>query len=757
MANDDDYDKIVELTKENEKLANRAIDDYDKIVELEKHVKNLKIELDASRGRLKESEQVSININTHLDNANEALSQEREKLEHLEDKITLLNEEIAHEMAASNNIQEQLTALYADVEQAHIARQAALEARDDARVQQRDHELRFEELNEQWQETKARVTELEEMLEAMEDMDETHAELSNDIARLREEVADHERTIIVKDERINHLETQYQKERQRNIAGHQEQARAAAASPIDDGPQHVSNIDESLEDELRNENFDEGDEEDDVWDFSDINETFAYSPIAPAQEPPRTFHPRAAAVSTAPIAPAPAKPSLSDVRKVASTEPIAPTPAPPSTISVRDAASTIPVPLTVPKHSIDVREAVSTIPEAAKVPKHTSHVQEAASTAPRPAAVPKLNIDTREAASTAPRAPVVPKQTIDVHNAASTSPRAPTVPKQTIDVQNAASTAPIEPTLALSSLSNVHEIASFSPVEPALAPSTITEHEIANYAPGQPEVPALTVNVKEAASVAPTDRQITTADLFTQTEAPDAPKLTTQLLQHPTFDRSPVERTEIVTADQSIQTDIQQLGIRIFEDAIIDVAPIEPEIVEPEPTSEVGVQTTTEFTTATGTQTIPASPNNRLAPVMVTHEVVPVNQTVPEAVSTPPNTTHTTETVEIVPAAPNTTSKPSHLSDWLPMIIIVALFAWCLSLYGELATWKYANGIGIGYGHGNMGSRSGAYGNGRHLFGIVPIGMDIGNSWLSEQITRHMAMAITRFEDWAGLVNEPLY
>jgi hypothetical protein len=91
------------------------------------------------------------------------------------------------------------------------------------------------------------------------------------------------------------------------------------------------------------------------------------------------------------------------------------------------------------------------------------------------------------------------------------------------------------------------------------------------------------------------------------------------------------------------------------------------------------------------------------------------------------------------------------------MLLAVLFAVYSLVLQAELATWKNANGVGFGGGYGNVASRSGAYGNGRHLFGFIPMGMDIGNSWVSEQIARHMSLAISLIEDWAGITNEPMY
>jgi hypothetical protein len=771
--------------------------EYNHLVNLTDENEDLREKLTATRAELATAQDKYLNANSEVEKSTEELDQERKKLQDLNKQIKELQDKIAEEKAATENVQEQLTALYADVEQAHGARQAALEARDEARIQQMDHQLQFEELNEQWQQTQARVTELEQILEGLDAMEASNADLSHDIARLREEVADYERTIIVKDERISHLETQYQKERQRNIASADEQARAAAASPIDEGPQHVRPIGDSLAAELEDEEFFEQLEEEEehgeheehkkeeVYQpnvYSDVTQTFAYSPIAPAVEPPRTLHVQTAA-STAPVAPAIARSALSKIHEAARTSPCTAT-VPKQTLHVQEAAKTSPRASTVPKQDLHIGDAVSTAPiEPTPTPSSLSNVRMTASTSPRAATVPKQTLHVQEAAKTSPRAATVPKQDIYIGDAVSTAPIEPTtVPSSLMKARETASTLPIEPTLAPSAISDLHELASFAPIDPVSAPSAISnvrelasfapieptpapftfhEHEIAEYSPRQPQAPLLTVNFGEAASVTPIET--VTADLSTQTDAPRAAALTSQLLHHATLTTSPIAPT-----NQSMQTDPQQLGMSVSED-LIDIAPIKPETVEPEPTTDagiqtmpqpgiaVGVQTTTAPTvptTASGTQTTPASSNNRIAPVMVTHQVAPVARAVPEPVSQHPNTT---ETVEIAPPVLATSSKLPRFPDWLNRLVIAFLILWGLSLYSELASWKNANGAGFGYGNGNVASRSGAYGNGRHLFGIIPMGMNIGNSWWSEQIARHMSMAITRFEDWAGLNYELHY
>jgi hypothetical protein len=63
-------------------------------------------------------------------------------------------------------------------------------------------------------------------------------------------------------------------------------------------------------------------------------------------------------------------------------------------------------------------------------------------------------------------------------------------------------------------------------------------------------------------------------------------------------------------------------------------------------------------------------------------------------------------------------------------------------LYFQLQAWQGAN---------TSYRSSGAYGNPVDIFGIIPIGYDIGGSYFSEAVARHMASLLQSFEAWAGV------
>ncbi|KAF1945712.1 hypothetical protein EJ02DRAFT_463229 [Clathrospora elynae] len=352
-----------------------------------------------------------------------------------------------------------------------------------------------------------------------------------------------------------------------------------------------------------------------------------------------------------------------------------------------------------------------------------------------------------------------PPSTFSIYDAASTTPVAPaSAPPSAISIINAASTAPAAPASTPPT----------APVAPASAPpSTITIHDAASIVPVAPtpaRVSALTVNVEQVASVTPIARQTTTtASTYTQT---DAPVLSTAIPQHAASAIAPVEIVIPQFTTVSIQTDTPEptAAVSTQTDAP-ELTAISTQTDAPVPTAAVSTQTeslqltTTVIDTATvGTQTTTSNATISIALVTVTHETQPLDD-VPRACSTTSTKTQTAGATETEPAAPIliTTSKKTSPSDWFVRLLLPLLGAYCFFLYMELDSWRTANGIGFGNGYSNMAERSGAFGNGRYLFGYIPIAMDIGDSWASEQIARHMSMAITHFENWAGISYAPHY
>jgi hypothetical protein len=729
-------------------------DEYNRTGNLEIQNGELIEQLNQCKAELSNSRRVNGDTEYTLKQSESKLAEEQTTIRNLEKRNARLERDLALREAAVKDKSNQNDNLQADNVQLQQAYEAIARERDDVLVQCKDKELQFEDLHDQWQKAEERIAELEDILTEHVKFEEKN-DLRGDIDELKAEYERTLRTIDVKDERISHLEALLQKEKERNLHHADETARAAAASPVDDD-RHIGSMGDTLEHELS------------MLDESDWVEPEP-SDYEPAYVPPSTTHIFVAA-STEPVAvqvpthviavreAAGVEPRKADaaptstvhVHQAASTEPVAamipvraiavrevasvkpqnPAPASPSTVNVKHAASTEPKAASVPIQTIEFREAASTPPaEPSRIPLSFYNVRDTFSCAPEQPAGVSLGIHQQDVASTEPMVPArVPLSCNNVHNTASYAPREPTGVRLAIHKQHAASTEPEEPAPAPLSLYNVHEIASYapkesvgarlawyeqgvadlSPLSPVPVASTIVGHEIVNFAPREPSPPLLTLSVSEGASTIPVARQTTTTDLATQTEAPAI-----------TTDLSTQTEAPATTTDLSTQTDAPALTSQLLLQAALETIPVQPD-----------------------TQPAIVTPTNRIAPVMVTREIKPIEQAAPKPEAKRPTTT---------------SSKKTGIMEWMPILLNILLVVYSLFLSAELAAWKNANGVGFGGGYGNVASRSGAYGNGRHLFGVIPVGMHIGNSWVSEQIARHMSVAISFIEDFAGITNEPHY
>jgi predicted nucleic acid-binding Zn-ribbon protein len=86
----------------------------------------------------------------------------------------------------------------------------------------------------------------------------------------------------------------------------------------------------------------------------------------------------------------------------------------------------------------------------------------------------------------------------------------------------------------------------------------------------------------------------------------------------------------------------------------------------------------------------------------------------------------------------------STISPWISLILL----ALCFYLYRALLAWQHSNTPAIG--------RHGAFGNGRHILGVIPVGYAVGESALSEHVARFGTIFIQSVEQWAG-VDQGLY
>ncbi|KAI4622134.1 hypothetical protein J4E83_004874 [Alternaria metachromatica] len=694
-------DSVEQIRRDRDEYKESLDREYDRYGNLESQHERLKESLAKSNNDLANLRHQRDNTSFQLDQSTSLLAQEQEKIHTLETRNAKLAQELQKNETALSEARKQIENLHADVQQAQQNVRAALADRDEYKVELEDLNLQFKDLTAQWQEGMETIAELKETLEEHINFEEKN-NLQGDIAEAN---AEHERilrVVEVKDERISHLESLLQKEIERNRHELDERARAAAASPVDDD-RHIGSMEDTLEAELENSGIN-----DDDWIAADASD---YEPYVPS--------------------------SASEIHVAASVEPRDPSPTSLSTSPVHQAASTEPEAAKSPIQTVDIREAASTEPETARSPIQTLEVREAASSPPaEPARIPLSFYNVRDIFNYAPEQPVGAVLTTSTPTAISTAPIEPTrVPYSLDDVRRVFSYTPIEPAgspLALSpqnitstepvdaaraglSLYGVQDVANYAPVVPAEArfamyeeeitsvsphspvsvASTLFGDEIANFAPREPAVPTLALSPTGSVSTSPVARQNSTAELSTQTDAP------------------------ATTTDFSVQTDAPALTSQVLPQAALETTPVEP-----------------------NTQVAIAKPTNRITPVMVTREVKPVEQAL-----------HQPEHQRPVAAS----SKKIGFMAWIPWLVAILVALYALVQEAELAAWKNANGVGFGGGYGNVATRSGAYGNGRHLFGVIPIGMDIGGSWVSEQIARRMSAAISLLEDLAGIPVEPHY
>ncbi|KAF2646264.1 hypothetical protein P280DRAFT_524980 [Massarina eburnea CBS 473.64] len=90
----------------------------------------------------------------------------------------------------------------------------------------------------------------------------------------------------------------------------------------------------------------------------------------------------------------------------------------------------------------------------------------------------------------------------------------------------------------------------------------------------------------------------------------------------------------------------------------------------------------------------------------------------------------------------------------------VSKFLAALLLFLVILFWKQQFELSRndhGYYARSHHSRYGAFGQGRYLLGVFPVGFDIGHSEWSERLCAYMSRAILSFEEWAGSTPTPMY
>ena len=361
--------------------------DYDRIVELQNKLETTDATIRGLREDLSQKQKDYQEATTASLEATKKAEKLAAEIDALRTTNNALRSDLEHEKAAALDRESFLNKAYADRKDAEDARIAALDARD---ALERDLVgLQFDRkaLEEELQHVYGQKAQLEEELHHISRLQEENHNLEADVERLQSHIDDHERTLIVKDERIAHLEGQYQKERQRNLTADAALAAATATpgSPMEEDPPAIlSTVGETLSSELGglyDEDYEDVVMEDVYLEFSNVVPVYEFAPVAPTQ-PPNSIIPRVSELSVAPIdAPTPRLSlSVNDTGAIA-VSPIAPS-QPKLDIAHSEASNIAPIAPAQPKLSPHVNAAVTIDPVAPVLPKLSQHLHEHVSVEP---------------------------------------------------------------------------------------------------------------------------------------------------------------------------------------------------------------------------------------------------------------------------------------------------------------------------------------------------------------------------------------
>ncbi|KAF1915839.1 hypothetical protein BDU57DRAFT_208153 [Ampelomyces quisqualis] len=273
-----------------------------------------------------------------------------------------LHAEIQHHRERAVDHDATLQRVYYDLSHAQAALSAKDEERDELVAQKLGVELSLQEMRAEWEQDRAKLDELEALRHDMEALQAQQSSYMADQERLADMRQGYERILLIKDERIAHLEAQIQKALVRNMRAAEaaDDANVAAATSLDDdAPPLLSIHGETLQAELA----DDYDEDEYPYEPEPLHQ----SPITATSTEPK--EPSAPAVHRA----------LSDITATFS---FAPSEAPKLTLYVQESASVSPADL-------------ATVALA-------QHIQEVASVASVDAAPQKLRVSISEVGSTAP-------------------------------------------------------------------------------------------------------------------------------------------------------------------------------------------------------------------------------------------------------------------------------------------------------------------------------------------------------------------
>ncbi|KAF1957851.1 hypothetical protein CC80DRAFT_34699 [Byssothecium circinans] len=250
---------------------------------------------------------------------------------------------------------------------------------------------------------------------------------------------------------------------------------------------------------------------------------------------------------------------------------------------------------------------------------------------------------------------------------------------------------------------------------------------IANIEPIPASQPSqLALGPIQSQSIAPTaPRVVSVVTRATQSDNSDSDTAATQT--DPSVPILGITRSAIAISpiELDVRPAVPALG---FSDvsSTINVAPVEPISIAPIDPVETAPERLAHISHLTKTA------------ISTVHELSPQSPTFAQATHAVPSVAAT---------------RKQTMWSWFNIIalLLLLLLAWFWQRQ-QTELSRMNRGIYANRRH----SRYGAFGHGRYLFGIFPIGFDIGDSYFSEQLCAYTSLAIAAVEDWAGINPPPL-
>ncbi|KAJ4290210.1 hypothetical protein N0V90_010425 [Kalmusia sp. IMI 367209] len=230
--------------------------DWEHGVALEQEVDDLKEKNKDLRARNTSLEDTQRRKNEELEAAGTAVNTLKAANKNLEQRLDEEKSKLEQQKKDAADIKVNLDTAYADLERKDADNRVLRKQKDDIDAARHELELKLHDAEQLYQQSQNRVAELESQKTAIEELEQDNATLQTDVDNLQERLNEHDRTILVKDARINRLEEQIQRALLDNLKTQRnaEDLANAATSPISAEP--LSSLDvaqsESLEAELEN-------------------------------------------------------------------------------------------------------------------------------------------------------------------------------------------------------------------------------------------------------------------------------------------------------------------------------------------------------------------------------------------------------------------------------------------------------------------------------------------------------------------------